>query len=411
MRKTLHYAFLPVTAAMMWSTAIAQDRFAFAITDVTKEGVNWTALRKIDFRTGQYSDVLLNGAEAQTPAFDAVSRRQLDLRPDAQWGSLLNQPFGNGVAAAAYDRDHNRLYFTPMFVDQLRYIDLKTMRVYYVTGQKLTGHGDMHNNEGQIVTRMVIAPDGYGYAITNDGNSLIRFSTGKKTATVEQLGGLIDNPANAGISIHNRCGSFGGDMVCDDEGNLFILTAFNNVFRVNVQSRIATHIAAMTGLPEGFTTNGAVVDADGKILVSSASRGESYFSVDPKTWAATPASIPNVYKSSDLANGNYISTRQRADVPLMTRLEEKFSKLISVYPNPVTVNKITVQFNQVPRGEYTVELTDVVGRSVMQRKLQVEAENQTQVLPLSESFSKGVYMIKVFDGGKQSVFTQKIVVQ
>ena len=38
----------------------------------------------------------------------------------------------------------------------------------------------MHNDEAKIVTRMVIAPDGNGYAITNDANTFIRFSTGKK---------------------------------------------------------------------------------------------------------------------------------------------------------------------------------------------------------------------------------------
>ena len=80
-------------------------------------------------------------------------------------------------------------------------------------------------------------------------------------------------------------------------------------------------------------------------------------------------------------------------------------------PNPVTANNITVQFNKVPKGDYTVELTDVIGRSVMQRKLTVASENQTQVLPLNESNARGVYMVKVYDVDKQSVFTQKVVVQ
>ena len=54
-----------------------------------------------------------------------------------RYGNILQAPFATGVAAAAYDKKHNRLYFTPMFVDQLRYIDLKTMKVYYVTGSAI----------------------------------------------------------------------------------------------------------------------------------------------------------------------------------------------------------------------------------------------------------------------------------
>jgi hypothetical protein len=413
MRKSLLYLLLPAALSVTTGKVSAQnDRFAYAITDITKEGTNWTALRRLDLQNGQYSDVLLNGTDAQTSVFDAASKKQIVQARDAKWGTLLQVPFSNGVAAAAYDKAHNRLYFTPMFVDQLRYIDLKTMKVYYVADQSFTGFGDMHNDEAKVVTRMVIAPDGYGYAITNDATSFIRFSTGKKTE-IQQLGTIVDDAANNGISIHNRCSSFGGDMICDDKGNLFILTAPNHVFKVNVATKVATHLGNIQNLPPTFTVNGAVVDGDGNLLVSSAMDANSYYVVNPKNWSASAYNTGGVFKSSDLANGNFLSSASKAnnDVPLITRAEEKFSKLISVYPNPVTINQITVQFNKVPVGDYTVELTDVLGRSVMQRKITVATAIQNQVLPLSESNSKGVYMVKVYDRDKLSVFTQKVVVQ
>ncbi|MBK8312005.1 MAG: hypothetical protein IPL04_14945 [Chitinophagaceae bacterium] len=37
------------------------DQFAYAVTDVQQQGANWNFLRKIDLKTGTYSDVLLNG--------------------------------------------------------------------------------------------------------------------------------------------------------------------------------------------------------------------------------------------------------------------------------------------------------------------------------------------------------------
>jgi hypothetical protein len=303
-----------------------------------------------------------------------------------------------------------------MFVDQLRYIDLRTMKVFYVNDQPFTKLGSMHNDEGKIITRMAIAPDGYGYAISNDGNTFIRFSTGKKTTTIEQLGTLVDDASNNGVSIHNRCSSFGGDMISDDKGNMIILTARNSVFTVNTQSKVAKYLGAITGLEQNFTVNGAVVDGDGNLLVSSAIDGNNYYVVNPANWSATPyKAINGVYRSSDLANSNFLSAKTNkftnTEIQRLIRPEEKFANLISVYPNPVTVSAIKLQFTKVPVGNYTVELRDVLGRTVMQKRIAIESDNQTQDLKLDRRNTNGVYMVKVFDGTGQSVFTQKLVVQ
>src|SRR6266542_5644532 len=135
MRRALSLAVLSASFFIASTLHAQNDRFAYAITDLTKEGASWNALRKIDLQTGQYSNVLLNGADGKMIVYDAASKKQLAQQADARYGTMLQSPFATGVAAAAYDKKHNRLYFTPMFVDQLRYIDLKTMKVYYVNGQ------------------------------------------------------------------------------------------------------------------------------------------------------------------------------------------------------------------------------------------------------------------------------------
>lgn len=416
MRIALPSAVLSATIFISSTLQAQTDRFAYAITDLTKEGASWNALRKIDLQTGQYSNVLLNGADQKTIIYDAASRKPLVQLADAKYGTMLQSPFATGVAAAAYDKKHNRLYFTPMFVDQLRYVDLKTMKVYYVGGA-FTKLGSMHNDEAKIITRMAIAPDGYGYAISNDASTFIRFSTGKKTTTIEQLGTLVDDPSNKGISIHNRCSSFGGDMISDDKGNLVILTARNSVFTVNTQSKVARYLGNIQGLEQNFTVNGAVVDGDGNLLVSSAVDGNSYYVVNPVNWSATPYKLASsIFKSSDLANSNYLSTKPNpkftnSEIQRLIRPEEKFANEISVYPNPVTTSSIKLQFNKVPAGNYTVELRDVLGRTVMQRKISITSENQVQELKLDRRNSNGIYMVKLFDGTSQSVFTQKLVVQ
>lgn len=417
MRRALLFAAL-AAAVFNSSTLYAQnDHFAYAITDLSKEGAGWNALRKIDLQTGQYSDVLLNGTSDKLIVYDAVSKKQLTQSADARYGTMLHSPFATGVAAAAYDKKHNRLYFTPMFVDQLRYIDLRSMKVYYVSEQPFTKMGSMHNDEGKIITRMVIAPDGYGYAISSDGNTFIRFSTAKKTTTIEHLGALVDDATNNGVSIHNRCSSFGGDMISDDKGNLLILTARNTVFTVNTESKVAKYLGNISGLEQNFTVNGAVVDGDGNLLVSSAIDGNKYYIVNPADWSAKPYKAVNgVFRSSDLANSNFISTQRtpkltNSEIQRLIRPEEKFANMIAVYPNPVTASAIRLQFTKVPVGNYTVELRDILGRTVMQRKISIETESQIQELKLDRRNTNGIYMVKVFDGTSQSVFTQKLVVQ
>lgn len=414
MRRALPLASLSLALALFVCSGICAqgDRFAYAITDLTKDGMGWNALRRLDLQTGQYSDVLLNGTDTKKTVYDAATKKELTLPTDPKWGNLLQAPFSTGVAAAAYDRTHNRLYFTPMFIDQLRYVDLKSMKVYFVTGETFSGAGDMHNDEAKVITRMVIAPDGYGYAISNDGNSFVRFSTGKK-AGIQKLGALVDDPANQSISIHNRCSSFGGDMIADDEGNLFILTARNHVFKVNTQNKVATHLGAIQNLPSGFTVNGAVVDGNGDLLVSSAVDAAAYYAVSPKDWKAIPyAGLASVFRSSDLANSNFLATSARPkEISTIVAPTDKYAKLIAIYPNPVTSSRIAVQFNKVPKGDYTLQFTDMLGRSVMQRRVSISNQNQMQEILLNESHAKGLYMIKVLDAAKQSVFTQKLMVQ
>jgi hypothetical protein len=80
-----------------------------------------------------------------------------------------DEPFSTKSAACAYDKKHERLYYTPMGINQLRYIDLKSKspRIYYFEEEAFGVVKGSHNVEKQI-TRMVIASDGNGYALTNE---------------------------------------------------------------------------------------------------------------------------------------------------------------------------------------------------------------------------------------------------
>jgi hypothetical protein len=419
MRKCLPFFSLFAGAFLLTSNLSAQqaDRFAYAVTDVQQGGANWSFLRKINLQNGEYSQVLLSGNDASLLAYNAATRKQLEAPlQDSRFGTYVNAAFATGVAAMAYDKKNNRLYYTPMFIDQLRYIDLKTMKVYYVTDQAFTGKPVKSSDQGNIVTRMVIASDGFGYAMTNDATQLIKFSTGKKLS-ITDLGTIADDQSNKGVSIHNSCSSYGGDMIADDAGSLYVFSARNQVFKINLETKVATHLGTINGLPNGFTVNGAAVNEENKVLVSSAMTTSSYYTIDMKSLVATPYTITGtVWQSSDLANSNLLNTGTRAKgntVELISRNTEPNSGdgKIAIYPNPVTNNQFAIQFNELEAGQYTIQVTDVMGRQVLQQIVSVAGEKQTQTVRLNASSSKGVYLVKVTDHANRSVYNTKIVVQ
>ena len=63
MRKHLLTAALLITTILLSSVIHSQsvDRFAYAITDIQKEGSGWNYLRKLDLRSGKFSDIILKG--------------------------------------------------------------------------------------------------------------------------------------------------------------------------------------------------------------------------------------------------------------------------------------------------------------------------------------------------------------
>lgn len=419
MRKSLPFVTLFLGAVLLTTHSSAQqsDRFAYAVTDMQQQGPNWNFLRKLNLQTGEYSQVLLTGNDASLIAYDATSKKQFTTPfNDKLFGTTANAAFATGVAAMAYDKKNNRLYYTPMFIDQLRYIDLKSMKVFYVTDQIFTGKPQKSSDQGNIVTRMVIASDGNGYAMTNDGTQLIRFTTGKKLV-ITDLGAVADDQANKGVSVHNSCSSFGGDMIADDNGNLYAISARNNVFKINIETKVATYLGAITGLPAVYTVNAAAVNDDNQIVVASATQGGSLFTVDAKTLVATPYSIAGtVWQTSDMANSNLLTSGAKAKggtIDLISRTEPANSGdgKINIYPNPITNNQFVMQFNQLDAGKYNVQITDVMGRQVLQQIVTIGGENQAQTIKLASSVSKGVYLVKVSDQSTKSVYSTKVVLQ
>jgi hypothetical protein len=428
----------------------AQQKTAYAITAGQKGQNDWCEVRVVDMSTGDEvqsiyktaQDVKLFNARTGKPIAEApagnISQTENTARTSPSKASInslnydaiskarMNQPFATFSAACAYDKKHDRLYYTPMGINQLRYINLKSKQpaIYYFEDEPfgvLTSRHDVPNQ----VTRMVIASDGNGYALTNNGEHLLQFTT-KKKPVIKDLGTLTDDAANEDASVHNMNG-YGGDMIADAEGNLYLITARHAVFKISLSTRVASFQGFIMGLPRGYTTNGAVVDEGSLVIVSSSNSTQGYYRFDLNTLQAEKVSSGTVYNASDLANGNLAFEKkkknQKGDAPIKPTDEsgslkdkpvinsEVAKNAISIFPNPVATGLVKISFGNQPRGKYNIQLVDISGKLVSEREVVVTSSLQVEEFRLPELVTKGSYMMRVTGISNQVNYTNKILVQ
>lgn len=282
-------------------SASAQDAGkTFAITGDGNRDFLWMNIRQVDISSGKIVQDIYQRDKTSFVMMDADTKAA---------SASLQRPTETMVAAAAYDKNQNKLFFTPMRVGELRWLDLNAKgdaQRYYTVTSSLLNTNTALNDEANHFTRMVIAADGNGYALTNDGSRLVKFTTGKKV-TITDLGPVMDDEANKQVSIKNKCTSWGGDMIADAYNKLYIISANHYVFSLDVETRVAKQIGYISGLPANYSTNGAAVDKDGNVVVCSANTFAGYYKFSMTDFKATLIEGSDmVYNASDLANGNLL---------------------------------------------------------------------------------------------------------
>jgi hypothetical protein len=328
----------------------------------------------------------------------------------------------------AYDKKHERLYYTPMGINQLRYIDLKAKspKIYYFEEEPFGVLSGPHDVQNQI-TRMVIAADGNGYALTNNAKHLIKFTTGRKPV-ISDLGTLSDAEGNT-TSVHSS-GGFGGDLIADNRDNLYLITANRKVFRIGIDSKIATYLGAIQGLPKGFTTNGAMVEEGSTVIVCSSNSTQGYYKFDLGTLQAEKASEGAVFNASDLANGVLANTKKKkepkveevtpeavedtkiAGAEKAPSIESIQRNSITVYPNPViTGGLVKIYLSDQPAGRYQAQLLDITGKLISNQRLTVSNKLQVEEFRLPSNITPGNYLLKVVGEGATNGIVNKLLVQ
>jgi hypothetical protein len=116
-----------------------------------------------------------------------------------------------------------------------------------------------------------------------------------------------------------------------------------------------------------------------------------------------------IYNTSDLANGNVLYAQNSlgsADL----KQEIIGNQFVSIYPNPITGTQFKIGFDKIPAGTYNVILTDLQGRTIATKELYIRNINQVENISLTKKPSSGMYMIKIVDSDKKSIYSDKIVI-
>jgi hypothetical protein len=409
----MRYGILLLCSTIVISAQSQRSSRLFYVTDQQKSGVNWSVIRASSEGTAE--ELVLNGFTSKGEVIDAAQqRKKADYSPTSS--NSFDQPLFSGVAALAYDQQHNRLYYATMFTQQLRYINLgeKSNGRYYQAADLKTFGRDIPVNistqeqQAPVITRMAIGADGYGYAISNDGKSFLRFSLNKKT-TVENLGSLVDDEKNGSISVHNGCSSWGGDIVAAENGDLYLFTMRQNVFKINTTTKVATYIGHIKGLDDKFTINGAAVDADGSVLLSTASYAGSRGRIkDFSSLTGIEEKNESFYNASDLATSNLLFAKP--NIAKVLPANEDQSAGISIYPNPAVNGFAVLKFEDKFQGRLSVDLLSVSGTVLSRKPVQVNSEGQL-IRISTANFAKGLYVVRVTDAFKKEIYNSKLIVQ
>ena len=409
-----------LAAGLIATTISAEAQNAnrgFAITGDGNNDYAWMNIREIDLSTGKVTATLFDRAKSTFNITDVMAKKtlnQTNIYDGTGYGASM-YPTATFVAAAAFDNRSQKLFFIPMRMGQIRWMDVSSKSEvpnFYTI--EIPGYvPSASNEESNNITRMVIGADGNGYAITNDANHLYKFTTGKKP-TVVDLGNVLDAEQNAGLSVHNKCTSWGGDMIADAYGKLYILSASKNIFEIDANTRVATLKGSITGLPANFTANGAAVDADGNVVLSSAVAFVGYYKMNMKDLAATLIAGSDVkYNASDLASGNLLFQKE-ADVARAALVKPLIAATITsestVFPNPVTSNTFNLLLSGKLQGNYTIIISDLAGRAVQSNKVAFSKGQQVQQVNFLNKPTTGTYLVRVFDEKSIEILSDKIVI-
>lgn len=297
---------------------------------------------------------------------------------------------GNYIAAMTQSLD-GQVFYLPMQGKQVVKVNAnsKTGTLLDIPNAKLSP-----KDQSTFHARMTTTPDGNMYALNNEGTELLRISP---NGSIQNLGGIPAFSAWA-KQLGVETSIYGGDMIADAFGNIYVLAASRHVFKINPNNLRTDYIGEIKGLPEKYTVNGAAVDKNGKVLIGTSSLEQGIYSVDMETLEATylmnyPMAI------YDLASTNFL---RQSEMDELVNLSSNYS----LYPTIVKNSQLNIVSHANDKTILEVSIWDLNQKKVFSNNLKLQSMGEFQV-HLKGNLQPGIYVLKAVNQDGQEVINTK----
>ena len=115
------------------------------------------------------------------------------------------------------------------------------------------------------------------------------------------------------------------------------------------------------------------------------SRAATYSIVDN-----SPLSTDNFYHIKAVSTGGLV---QYSAIVKVSPLKDQSA--VSVYPNPVTGKIINIRFQDQPEGNYSLQLSNIMGQVIYRNSIEVSGINMTRSITLDNSIHTGIYQLTI----------------
>jgi len=281
------------------------------------------------------------------------------------------------------------LFYIPMSGQKVMKIDVVSK-----TGTEYTFQGlDINSgNQANYYARMATAPDGYMYALNNAGTEFLKISD---NGTIQNLGAISQFVEKA-KSFAQETAVYGGDMVADAFGNLYVFSASQHVFKINPNKLSSEYLGQIKGLPGNYTVNGAAVERDGSILLGTSSQNGFYtLNIDTLEAEFKADYALSVY---DLSSPYFL---RQNEMDQITKDDG-----YSLYPTIVKSSELNIVSKSDESAVLNVSIWNLSDKRVYSNTVTVKSAGDHQ-LKLNGSLLPGIYVLKaVNQNGKEVINTK-----